>query len=294
MQTADQTQEAHPGSTSEGRLSAGALRNLADRVLGARLMAQRAAGAFRQSVARYRPYAARSRTAVGNDRPGHQPHLAGPLPHASGERPVSNSLRATNRPHARLARANPSGFALKSRQSASAIASGVFGRTGPSTMVPEASLQRIVIRLYGSFARAGAAVRQATPSENREGTRRSSRTEVTERGSITPSRVPVWPSVRTLRFSTGRDHTGECWIQSFAPISVPVPMRELRPDTRAFRDQGQRPADEMSGGSVEGSGRADPYLDRYELGRWMTDYLERQMLRPKLGMTDVDPRVTPF
>lgn len=39
---------------------------------------------------------------------------------------------------------------------------------------------------------------------------------------------------------------------------------------------------------------AGDYTDRGELGRWMVDYLEHQLLRPQLGMTGVDPRITPF
>jgi hypothetical protein len=84
---------------------------------------------------------------------------------------------------------------------------------------------------------------------------------------------------------------------------TPVPMRGERwaeyesgsvPSDRLRRSRHNEGVDDV----MEGSGGQRPLppataIDRLELGDWITQYLERQTMRPPVSMTGSDPRLTP-
>jgi len=87
---------------------------------------------------------------------------------------------------------------------------------------------------------------------------------------------------------------GEARTVSFAPMAslvppagVDLPMRpavKTRDEQCHENDRERNSAPALIGESFDGGA----------LGQWMVDYLEHQLLRPRFGMTGVDPRVTPL
>lgn len=53
--------------------------------------------------------------------------------------------------------------------------------------------------------------------------------------------------------------------------------------------------DKTQGGNGQGNqtGQGDLYLEGSVLGRWLTQHLERELIRPRAGIMAVDPRLTP-
>lgn len=79
-----------------------------------------------------------------------------------------------------------------------------------------------------------------------------------------------------------------------APRASAEPATEDRPTSGAPGGLGREPGNAGRPFSYEVPASPDVARSDNDLGRWMMDYLERQLSRPQLGMTGVDPRVSPL
>ncbi len=63
--------------------------------------------------------------------------------------------------------------------------------------------------------------------------------------------------------------------------------------TRPKTMRGNPSWNQQSSGKRDEAGHGALYLEGSVLGRWLTQYLNREIVRPRAGIMAVDPRITP-
>lgn len=272
------------------------LQHLADRLLRLQAMTGMAEGIFRQSLA---VYARRHRTPSN----GLPPDTAEGLMPPSGVR--SGNVRAIAGPtvHRAVLRdrpiAQPVCRAADQLAPRTAVANAAYGPASRKVSLMVAPAVRLAnrIAIRSGLASSKVVSRPFLPLSA------SVRDPILTRSSSAVHRAYAatdW---------TGRRHSGggstlyaalearsglEIRTVPFAPRAsvehaantrrMPAAAAELPGDSRGDE---RLSAHEMP--SLPAADRGGP-----ELGRWMMDYLERQLSRPRLGMTGVDPRISPL
>lgn len=280
--------------TPAHRLSPSVLNNLADRFLGVRRMSLRAAGAFRQPLALYRPLPTRPAIATQSVGSALPDHVAATALQANRAISMRGGERADKGKHPKMLRANAAGRASTLRSLAPGGAMNVNAHMRPNMAGAGFIVRPVAVRQYTSALRNCAAIRPAIPAEYQRGGYRGSRADMTRGATVAPRRIFSGSPVPELRTTVAGYDANGYRIQSLAPIGRQASIEELRRERSALPDRQPPEGNDFFGGVGERSRAVDPYPDRSELARWMTDYLERQILRPRLGMTGVDPRMTPF
>lgn len=277
-------------------LNADGLQHLADRLLRLRAMTGMAEGIFRQSLA---VYARRHRRASNGLPPDTAEGLtlpsgvrfktvraiAGPTVHRAvlRDRPVAQPVRrATDQLAPRTAVANAAyGPATRKASLMVAPAVGLANRIATRSglaaskvvsypfLPPSASVRDPIL------TRSSSAVHRAYPAADWSGRRNSGGgctpyAALEARSGLEIRRVPFAPRAPVEHAADTR--------------RMPGAAAELPGDSRGKE---RLSAHEMP--PLPAADRGDP-----ELGRWMMDYLERQLSRPRLGMTGVDPRISPL
>ena len=182
------------------------------------------------------------------------------------------------RPHSRETRAGPKGAAGKLDGSDAFGARSRPREASAGTRIPQARQTPQIphrgtqvfhsVPRFSPLARAASRVRSVASIDNQR--------------SFSPRRAAADTRSADVRPVSARD---ERWAED-----------DRHP--AAFEQFRQIPRDERAGDAAETTRgqqllHPESAIDRLELGDWITQYLERQMMRPPVSMTGSDPRLTP-
>lgn len=272
----------------------GALSCLTDRLLNIRSLSGRVASAFRNSVAAYRALRGLKQT-VSNAEPfRRQIRHAIEILHPTAAHPTKKGPSPTTRPYA------------------AALPATIQSLVPARWRIDQTATDAGVVLLRHSLAAACPLLRntgvglQSVSLWVRHLVRDRVRTIHLQSGdeptglaaqgsaSQLQARYPLLGTVPRAPIAIATpDMATRGGFPSVAPLNVLEPVQAVRGEQNVLGNSPRetRPA---IADTVEGRDAAVAHLDGFDLGQWVVNHLERQLLRPRSGMAGVDPRVTPL